>query len=136
MVALAWCRDLYNKAGSSSPKFTVPILWDKQTGAIVNNESSEAFPDPLLMPVAAAAHRRADALWHVFADHAHAQLRGKRRLACWLGWVVLDVSMACPQFNEFAKHPEVDLYPEAMREAIEEVQVQGVRRPQMPQAFT
>jgi len=34
-------RQLYDKAGFTGSKFTVPVLWDKETGTIVNNESSE-----------------------------------------------------------------------------------------------
>lgn len=34
-------RELYEKTNTSSQKFTVPILWDKKTRTIVNNESSE-----------------------------------------------------------------------------------------------
>lgn len=34
-------RDLYDISGNSANKFTVPILWDKKTKSIVNNESSE-----------------------------------------------------------------------------------------------
>lgn len=50
---------------------TVPVLWDKQTQTIVNNESAEII-------------------------------------------VLLNA-----QFNEFARHPDLDLYPEALREAID-----------------
>jgi putative glutathione S-transferase len=34
-------RDLYEKAGDKTGKYSVPVLWDKETGTIVNNESSE-----------------------------------------------------------------------------------------------
>ncbi|KAI7842386.1 hypothetical protein COHA_004025 [Chlorella ohadii] len=34
-------RDLYQKSGDTFGKYTVPILWDKKKGCIVNNESSE-----------------------------------------------------------------------------------------------
>mmetsp|Transcript_84770 Transcript_84770/g.164431 ORF Transcript_84770/g.164431 Transcript_84770/m.164431 type:complete len:354 (+) Transcript_84770:183-1244(+) len=34
-------RDLYVKAGYAGSKFSVPVLWDKETSAIVSNESSE-----------------------------------------------------------------------------------------------
>ncbi|KAL4444882.1 hypothetical protein ABPG77_003932 [Micractinium sp. CCAP 211/92] len=34
-------RDLYDKAGDTFGKYTVPVLWDKKKGTIVNNESSE-----------------------------------------------------------------------------------------------
>lgn len=34
-------RDLYDKAGYRGHKYTVPVLWDKVTGTIVCNESSE-----------------------------------------------------------------------------------------------
>lgn len=36
-----YVRDLYDFANDTSGKFTVPVLWDKQTGTIVNNESME-----------------------------------------------------------------------------------------------
>eukprot|EP00440_Ansanella_granifera_P014117 gb/GFBE01015343.1/.p1 GENE.gb/GFBE01015343.1/~~gb/GFBE01015343.1/.p1 ORF type:complete len:345 (+),score=76.62 gb/GFBE01015343.1/:1-1035(+) len=32
-------RDLYQKAGDAVGKYTTPVLWDKQEGTIVNNES-------------------------------------------------------------------------------------------------
>lgn len=34
-------RELYEKAGDTEGKYTVPILWDKQKETIVSNESSE-----------------------------------------------------------------------------------------------
>jgi putative glutathione S-transferase len=34
-------RDLYEKSNDQWMKFTVPVLWDKKTQTIVNNESSE-----------------------------------------------------------------------------------------------
>ncbi len=34
-------RDLYEKSNDTHHKYSVPVLWDKQTGTIVNNESSE-----------------------------------------------------------------------------------------------
>lgn len=34
-------RELYEKAEDTNGKYTVPILWDKKEGTIVNNESSE-----------------------------------------------------------------------------------------------
>ena len=34
-------RDLYEKAGDTDGKYTVPILWDKKLKTIVSNESSE-----------------------------------------------------------------------------------------------
>jgi putative glutathione S-transferase len=34
-------RELYEKAGSQSPKFTVPVLLDTETKKIVNNESAD-----------------------------------------------------------------------------------------------
>lgn len=34
-------RDLYEMANDTSGKYTVPVLWDKKEGTIVNNESSE-----------------------------------------------------------------------------------------------
>jgi glutathionyl-hydroquinone reductase len=64
--------ELYQKA---QPKYggrsTVPVLWDSQTGAIVNNESADLI-------------------------------------------VMLD-----GQFNEWARHSELDLYPEALRAQID-----------------
>lgn len=37
----AYIRDLYDHAGDTNGKYTVPMLWDKNTSTIVNNESSE-----------------------------------------------------------------------------------------------
>ncbi|PNG99750.1 Glutathione S-transferase omega-like 2 [Tetrabaena socialis] len=34
-------RDLYEKAADTTGKYSVPVLWDKKEGTIVNNESSE-----------------------------------------------------------------------------------------------
>ncbi|KAI8474952.1 MAG: glutathione S-transferase [Monoraphidium minutum] len=34
-------RDLYELAGDTTGKYTVPVLWDKKRSTIVNNESSE-----------------------------------------------------------------------------------------------
>ncbi|CAI5468313.1 unnamed protein product [Closterium sp. Yama58-4] len=34
-------RDVYEKVDPHAVKFIVPVLWDKQTGTIVNNESAE-----------------------------------------------------------------------------------------------
>lgn len=34
-------RDLYEKVDDTFGKYTVPVLWDKKTGVIVNNESAE-----------------------------------------------------------------------------------------------
>lgn len=36
-----YVRDLYEKVSSSFQKYTVPVLWDKKTSTIVNNESSD-----------------------------------------------------------------------------------------------
>ncbi|CAJ1339859.1 unnamed protein product [Effrenium voratum] len=34
-------RDLYEKAGDTAGKYSTPVLWDKEEGTIVNNESME-----------------------------------------------------------------------------------------------
>lgn len=34
-------RDIYEASGNDPHKYTVPLLWDKKTGTIVNNESSD-----------------------------------------------------------------------------------------------
>ena len=69
--SFSYLREAYEK---SDPKFdqrvTVPVLWDKRTSTIVNNESSEVIR-------------------------------------------ILNSS-----FNEFAENPELDLYPEEHRSAI------------------
>jgi putative glutathione S-transferase len=69
------CRtlaDLYELAESGySGRCTVPVLWDRETKTIVNNESSEII-------------------------------------------VILNA-----QFNQFAKHASLDLYPEQLREKID-----------------
>ncbi len=68
------CRtlpDLYQLASPGySGRCTVPVLWDKQTKTIVNNESAEI------------------------------------------------IVMLNSEFNEFAKHPTLDLYPEELKEKI------------------
>lgn len=69
------CRtlaDLYEQAESGyAGRCTVPVLWDKQTKAIVNNESAEI------------------------------------------------IAMLNSELNQFAKHPELDLYPMELREQID-----------------
>lgn len=67
-------RQLYDKAGFEGSKFTVPVLWDKETGTIVNNESSE-----IIRILGGAA------------------------------------------FDSVAKNPALNLYPAALRPAIDEV---------------
>lgn len=66
-------RELYEKSGSSAAKFSVPVLYDKKTGVIVNNESSEMM------------------------------------------------RMFNTEFNKLAKNPDLDLYPEDLRDKIDEV---------------
>ncbi|CAL5229131.1 g12399 [Coccomyxa viridis] len=66
-------RDLYEMSNDTSGKFTVPVLWDKQTKSIVNNESADI------------------------------------------------VRMFNEAFNEHAKNPEVDIYPEHLRKDIDAV---------------
>ena len=66
-------RDFYEKFTSNNDKFTVPILFDKKTNKIVNNESSEI------------------------------------------------IRMLNSEFNGIAKNPDLDLYPEAFRTEIDEV---------------
>lgn len=66
-------RDLYEKAQDNTGKYSVPVLWDKQRGTIVNNESSE--------------------IMRMFNE----------------------------SFNHLAKHPDVDLYPAHLREAVDQV---------------
>jgi putative glutathione S-transferase len=65
---------------ASNPDFdgrvTVPVLWDKETGTIVNNESSEI------------------------------------------------IEMLNGEFDAFATHPELDLYPEALRDEIDTLNAQ------------
>ena len=43
--AVRFVRDLYDRAGATGTRFTVPILWDKKTDTIVSNESSEIIRD-------------------------------------------------------------------------------------------
>jgi glutathionyl-hydroquinone reductase len=65
-------RELYNLSQPGySGRCTIPVLWDKQTKTIVNNESAEI------------------------------------------------VVMLNAEFNEFAQHPEVDLYPELLKVEID-----------------
>lgn len=69
----AFVRDLYEKSNDTTGKYSVPVLWDKKTGVIVNNESSEIL------------------------------------------------RMFNTSFNHLAKNPDLDLYPEPLRPAIDEV---------------
>eukprot|EP00298_Acanthocystis_sp_HF-20_P012058 c19704_g1_i3.p1 GENE.c19704_g1_i3~~c19704_g1_i3.p1 ORF type:complete len:341 (-),score=79.72 c19704_g1_i3:52-1029(-) len=66
-------RQLYEKCGDTLGKYSVPILFDKKTSRIVNNESSEI------------------------------------------------VRMFEKEFNEFAKYPELDLYPSHLTAEIDNV---------------
>lgn len=66
-------RDLYEKSNDTTGKYSVPVLWDKQEGVIVNNESSDIL------------------------------------------------RMFNASFNNLAKNPELDLYPENLRAKIDEV---------------
>jgi putative glutathione S-transferase len=66
-------RELYEKVEDTDGKYTVPILWDKKYGTIVNNESSEI------------------------------------------------IRMFNNEFNDFARNPELDLYPENLRDAIDSI---------------
>ena len=77
MYGLPSIRALYEKCNSGQNKYTVPVLWDKETQTIVNNESEEL------------------------------------------------VRMLNSEFNAFAKNPELDLYPEALRPAIHAVRGSG-----------
>jgi putative glutathione S-transferase len=40
-VGAKYIRDLYEKAGDTNGKYTVPVLWDKKRNTIVNNESAD-----------------------------------------------------------------------------------------------
>lgn len=66
-------RDVYEFAGDTDGKYTVPILFDKKNKTIVSNESSEI------------------------------------------------IRMLGSEFNRFAKKPDLDIYPEDMRDAIDKV---------------
>ncbi|KAK9823109.1 hypothetical protein WJX72_000330 [[Myrmecia] bisecta] len=68
-----YVRDLYELAGDTAGKYTVPVLWDKKEKTIVNNESAEIL--------------------RIFNS----------------------------AFNDFAKNPGLDLYPEELRKQIDEV---------------
>eukprot|EP00879_Flechtneria_rotunda_P000621 GHRR01000734.1.p1 GENE.GHRR01000734.1~~GHRR01000734.1.p1 ORF type:complete len:399 (+),score=90.37 GHRR01000734.1:149-1345(+) len=66
-------RDLYEKSNDTIGKYTVPVLWDKTEGVIVNNESSDIL------------------------------------------------RMFNSVFNDIAKNPGLDLYPEHLRAKIDEI---------------
>jgi len=67
-------RDLYTfNTPDYDGRVTVPVLWDKKTDTIVNNESSEI------------------------------------------------IRMLNSEFNEWAKHPELDFYPQELRQSIDEI---------------
>ena len=69
-IILAYITD---SAPINAGKYTVPVFWDKKTGTIVNNESSEIL------------------------------------------------RFLNSEFNDLAKNPDLDLYPEALRKDIDEV---------------
>ena len=60
-------------AADTIPAYSVPVLWDKKKGTIVNNESSEI------------------------------------------------IRFFNSEFNAFAQNPDLDLYPEHLRQAIDDV---------------
>jgi putative glutathione S-transferase len=66
-------RELYERAGDTNGKYSVPILWDKKKATIVSNESSEI------------------------------------------------IRMFNNEFNDFAKNPKLDLYPQDLRTSIDNV---------------
>lgn len=66
-------RELYDLAHPGYTKFSVPVLWDKETKSIVNNESADIL------------------------------------------------RMLNSEFNEFATNKTLDLYPEALRSQIDQV---------------
>jgi len=72
-MEVASVRDFYDKVSNNTGKFTVPILFDKKTNKIVNNESSEI------------------------------------------------IRMLNSECNSMAKNPDLDLYPEAFRKEIDEI---------------
>jgi putative glutathione S-transferase len=65
-------RDIYELAGDTNGKYSVPILFDKKKKTIVSNESADI------------------------------------------------IRMLNSEFNDYAKNPELDLYPEEMRGAIDD----------------
>lgn len=40
-IGALFIRDLYERSNDQLKKYSVPVLWDKKTNTIVNNESSE-----------------------------------------------------------------------------------------------
>lgn len=40
-IGARFIRDLYERSNDQLKKYSVPVLWDKKTNTIVNNESSE-----------------------------------------------------------------------------------------------
>jgi glutathionyl-hydroquinone reductase len=69
----AYLREIYVKADPQyTGRVTVPVLWDKHMGTIVNNESRQI------------------------------------------------IRMLNSEFNTYAKHPDLDFYPEALRDVIEQ----------------
>jgi putative glutathione S-transferase len=70
---LGWLCPAVTHSPSDAGKYTVPVLWDKKTSTIVNNESAEI------------------------------------------------VRMFNSEFNQFAKNPDLDLYPENLRKEIDSV---------------
>jgi len=66
-------RAIYNLSGDDKGPFTTPMIYDKQTNAIVNNESTEIM------------------------------------------------RMLNSEFNEFAKYPEVDLYPTEIQDELQDL---------------
>eukprot|EP00980_Cylindrotheca_fusiformis_P001216 scaffold328_cov130-Cylindrotheca_fusiformis.AAC.30 len=66
-------REVYNMCGDEEGPFTTPILYDKKTNTIVNNESTDIM------------------------------------------------KMINNEFNEFAKNPDLDLYPEDLQKELQEL---------------
>jgi putative glutathione S-transferase len=95
-IGAKFIRDLYEASEDTNHKYTVPVLWDKRTNRIVNNESSEII--------------------RMFTKVQYAFLP--------LVSMVVRTYLLVPQeFNQWATGPmaELDLYPEAIHDKIKAV---------------